>query len=242
MVTCGTCADHSTDEGFIMLKLLALSLAFTSVAQAHQEGLAWTGKWHAQPALSERGKAVISFAEKAAMAGWEEVNALISQMTGVANAVISPEYAHYRAGFKVMGRSAYVENSMDFKDPPELNAITEQYPDTLPPKTAFKGGYWLHMIQPMTNEEANCLTITKAPGTDPSGCGDQWQTGITADKVVCFGDYTYLKCHVECMESIYNHKIPTTPGFCADAELPAPTEAPISVPFSSDIEGLKESF
>lgn len=228
-----------------MLKLLAVTLAISSFAHAHQEGPAWSGAWHGVPVLSERGKAVMLISHKASMAGWEEVNVLISQMTGVRNAILSPEYASYRAGVKVMGRSMYAENSLDIPDSPELTAVIEQYGETQPPKESFKGGFWLHMVQPITNEEANCLAITLPPGGTPSGCGDQWQTGITADKVVCLGDYTYLKCHVECMEKIYNHKLETTAGFCPEIEVATPPtelESIGYVPFSSEIEGLKEIF
>lgn len=80
-------------------------------------------------------------------------------------------------------------------------------------KADLKGPNWINLIQAIDKEEVNCLSISRTNGK-ASGCGDPWQGGLNDDELVCFKGRTYIKCHVECIEKIYDRKVETTEGPC----------------------------
>ena len=205
----------------------------------------WRDKWSQVPALNERGYLVLMMTTKAGNnSGWEEVNGHISRMTGVPNAVLSPEYAHYRAGTKVMMVSGYGPDSEGIDISEEFSRAYEASGDGRAKRADLKGPEWIHMVQPLTQAEVNCLTISIKDG-NPVGCGDQWQTGITEDKLACFKGQTYLRCHLDCIERIYQRDIDATPGACHDERAALVPETPAPQPSLSDeamMKALTEHF
>ncbi len=190
----------------------------------------WRDVWSQVPALNHRSKIVLLMTTKGGTGSdWDEVNGLISRMTGVPNAYLSPEYAHYRAGTKVMMVSGYGPDANSIPIDPEFTRAGEANPSGYATRAQLRHPRWIHMVQPLTQEEVNCLAISIRAGR-PVGCGDQWQTGITDDKLACFNGQTYLRCHLDCIEDIYSRDLQATPGACADpaslpAEAPAESEA-----------------
>lgn len=128
---------------------------------------------------------------------------------------VSPEFIEYRFGRIAMYRETpYIE---DLQTPYELsdevkNAQAKSKAGELT-REDLKGPNWINLIQAIDKEEVNCLSISRVDGK-AQGCGDPWQGGLQDDELVCFKGKTYIKCHVECIEKIYDRKVETTEGPC----------------------------
>jgi hypothetical protein len=128
---------------------------------------------------------------------------------------ISPEFIEYRFGrIAIYRETPYIE---DLQTPYELNdevklAQAKSAKRELT-KEDLKGPNWINLIQAIDKEEVNCLSISRVDGKT-QGCGDPWQDGLQEEELVCFKGKTYIKCHVECIEKIYNRKLELTEGSC----------------------------
>lgn len=145
---------------------------------------------------------------------WREYIADLAVLMKNPNIRMSFEYLQYRAGYQIMKNVEYAEDCNQFgeldDETKELLALQKTRPLT---KDDFKGPTWIHMVSGIDVEEANCLAMSKKDGK-VAGCGDVWQDGVTPDEAVCFKGKTYLKCHVQCIEKIYNRTLELKPGFC----------------------------
>lgn len=198
--------------------LLIVLLGVSAQAFAQAVKIPWTDKCVRLTSLKPDMKIVNTYSEYAwVRAMWAEVAAQMGEHMKIPNLEISLEYLNYRTGFLVTNTAEYASGCNDFPADEEMDeelASLHKKADagTLHPND-FKGARWIHLIQPMDAEEANCLALSKTNGVY-AGCADQWQGGITDDKAVCLKGKSYLRCHVECMEKIYDHKINYKSGFC----------------------------
>ena len=127
---------------------------------------------------------------------------------------LSFDWIQYREGFKVMGDVEYAVDCQSFKPmDEEVRELMKKSDAGTLTKEDFKGGRWIHQIQPIDREEANCMALSKINGVY-GGCGDIWQGGVTEDKVQCINGKNYMKCHVSCIEKIYKRDLEKTEGFC----------------------------
>lgn len=151
---------------------------------------------------------------------FRENEVLMAQLMGYEKVKMSMEWLQFREGMRVMEQTEYAPDCDDFPSRTEDKAVQDllakQEAGTLT-KADFKGPRWIHPVQAIDTEEVNCLAMSKINGV-LGGCGDVWQDGITEDEAVCFKGQQYLKCHVGCIEKIYNRKVEVTPGFCPEAE------------------------
>ncbi len=150
---------------------------------------------------------------------WKEVENLMAPLFGKETIKISFEYLQYRTGFSVLSQAEYAADCNAFPEDTDEDMLTifaKAEARTLT-EADFRGPKWIHTVQPMDTEEANCLTLSKINGV-VAGCADQWQDGISKEEAVCFKKKTYLRCHIDCMEKIYDHKVKTTPGFCPEVK------------------------
>lgn len=149
---------------------------------------------------------------------FKEIEEMIAIMQGKPKVEISFEYLQYRYGYQVIASAKYYPDCKTFDqyDEEELRFLQMSHEKTLTKKD-FKGPKWIHMVQAIDTEEANCLAISKVNGV-LGGCNDLWQDGIAEEEAVCIKGQTHLKCHINCLEKIYNREIEKTPGFCQEQE------------------------
>lgn len=145
---------------------------------------------------------------------WREYIADLAAHMSKPDIRMSFEYLQYRAGYQVMKDVDYAPECQEFTElDSESKALLELQKTRKLKLDDFKGPTWIHMVSAIDVEEANCLAMSKKNGKT-AGCADLWQDGLTEDEKVCFKGKTYLRCHVECIEKIYNRKVETTAGSC----------------------------
>lgn len=148
---------------------------------------------------------------------WADSARQMSEIMGKPVEKLSPEYLALKMGHMVLGKVEY-SDSFEFSEPSEeVSNLLERSQSEQLSFEDFKGASWLHLLKPIDDEEEACLWAGKKNGKW-TGCGDVWQGGLTEDKVVCFENKTYLKCHIDCMKKIYNREdeIVTQSGFCPE--------------------------
>lgn len=206
-----------------MKKLLLLVLCGLS-AVASAQTIPWEQSW-ARPVLIDTDMKMRTPAYHYLLLGtaFKEIESYIEEIQGKpkGSVKISADYIEYRFGYPYIYRNTfYTEDPqarVEFND--EVNEVIEKSKAGTLTKEDLKGPNWIHLVQALDTEEANCLAVSRKNNVS-RGCADQWQDGgLTDDKLVCFKGKTYIKCHVECMEQIYKRKVETTPGPCADAEV-----------------------
>lgn len=198
-----------------MKKLLFLALLLLPVL-AHAQKLPWPeGMPCAQVAgLDHKDKYTDPITARALIGSvFAEIEAMIAQLQGKPSVEISFEYIQMRQGFQVMAQATYGDCKTFAEDDEEQTELRRKSNEGTLTADDFKGPRWLHMVQPIDSEEANCLALSKVNGV-LGGCNDLWQDGVTEDETVCIKGKTYMKCHVDCMEKIYKRKIESQPGFC----------------------------
>ncbi len=203
-----------------MKKLILFALILLP-ALAHAQKLPWpVGFQCAQvKGLTSDDKYQDPITARALMGNtFKEMEEMIAILQGKPSVEISFEYLQYRYGFQVMANAKYYPDCQTFDDDNEEEAKFRKMSEegTLS-KKEFKGRKWIHMVQPIDTEEANCLAISKVNGV-LGGCNDLWQDGITEEEAVCIKGETHLKCHVDCVEKIYNRQVEKTAGFCPEQE------------------------
>lgn len=147
---------------------------------------------------------------------FKEIEEYIAILQGKPSVKISFEYVQYRFGYQVIANAEYSSDCQTFEeDTEEIRTLKEKSDKGTLSSKDFKGPRWIHAVQAIDTEEVNCLAISKTNGV-LRGCNDLWQDGITEDEAVCIKGQTHLKCHVECIETIYNRVVEKTPGFCPE--------------------------
>lgn len=145
---------------------------------------------------------------------WREVIEIMAAHMQKPDLKLSFDYLQFRQGYQVMRAVEYGSTCDTIpEDEPEVTELKELQKTRKLTKEDFKGPNWIHNVSAIDVEEANCLSLSKINGKT-GGCGDQWQDGITEDEAVCFKGKTYIKCHITCIEKIYDRKIEVEPGFC----------------------------
>lgn len=145
---------------------------------------------------------------------WREYIADLATHMGNPNIRMSFEYLQYRAGYQIMKDVDYAADCNSFAEiDAESKALLELQKTRKLTKDDFNSPTWIHMVSAIDVEEVNCLALSKKNGKT-AGCADVWQGGLTEDEKVCFKGKTYLRCHVECIEKIYNRTVESTPGSC----------------------------
>lgn len=200
----------------LFLFLLLSSIGFKSFATS--EVLPWPKQMARVTALSQDRRVETPFTIYVGFAGaWAEVIAALAGLAQKPDLKMSFEYLSYRMGYLVISQADYTEK-MPFAP---LTAENQAMYDSSLGKTVhpdkFKGPNWIHLIHPLDRAESNCLTVSKINGVY-GGCGDIFQDGLTEDEVVCFKGKTHLKCHIQCMEKIYNRVVDVESGFCPASE------------------------
>lgn len=146
---------------------------------------------------------------------WREIIADMAILMNKPDLKLSFEYMQYRAGYRIMKDT--VDHAADCNQMPdadtEIVELKKKSDAGTLTKDDFKGPRWIHTLQAIDVEEANCMAMSKKAGK-LAGCGDVWQDGITSDEAVCIKDKTYIKCHVDCLAKIYDRTIESKPGFC----------------------------
>lgn len=128
---------------------------------------------------------------------------------------VSPEFIEYRFGrIAIYRETPYLEDLQEtYVLADEVKAAQAKAKSGEFSREDLKGPNWINLIQAIDKEEVNCLSISRVNGKT-QGCGDPWQGGLTEDELVCFKGKTYIKCHVECIEKIYDRKLEVTEGSC----------------------------
>ncbi len=147
---------------------------------------------------------------------FKETEGYIADITGrpASEIKLSFNYLQYRFGYKIMSQAEYAADCNSLPPADEEMKMIKAKSDagTLKPED-FKGPRWLHVVQAIDKEEVNCLAISKINGK-LQGCNDIWLDGLTEDKLVCYKGKTMPKCHVDCIQKIYNRQLDLTPGSC----------------------------
>lgn len=145
---------------------------------------------------------------------WKDVITDMGTLLNKPNLKLSFDYIQYRTGYQLMKEVDYATDCNSFEEvDTEVKELFELQKTRPLTKEDFKTPRWIHMVNPLDTEEVNCLAMSKKNGK-LFGCGDLWQDGISEDEAVCIKGKTYLRCHVSCMEKIYNRQIELEPGFC----------------------------
>lgn len=150
---------------------------------------------------------------------FKEIEGYVAELNGKApeDTKLSFNYIQYRFGYRVMGQAQYSEDCEFPADDEEMKAIKAKSETASLTPEDFKGPRWLHVVQAMDKEEVNCLAISKINGK-LQGCNDIWQDGLQEDEIVCIKGRNYPKCHIDCLQKIYNRQIDLTPGSCPVGE------------------------
>lgn len=148
---------------------------------------------------------------------FKETEVYISEITGkpADQIKLSFNYLQYRFGYQILSLADYSAdcNSFPSDNDPDLLEIKRKSEEGTLKAEDFKGPKFLHVIQPIDKAEVNCLAISKINGKT-QGCNDIWQDGLQEDELVCIKGKTYPKCHIECLEKIYNRRVEQTSGTC----------------------------
>lgn len=165
---------------------------------------------------NERGELVINYAYYSSYArGLAETIAIFQRLHGNPGLRLSLEHLQYTMGqYRVMRSVEYAPDCESF---PTLDEDTQRLLDTQRSRPLvaddFGGPNWVHMISAIGQDELVCLNYVDR-GDAVSGCGDVWQSGLTAEEVVCHRGKTYLKCHVDCITRLNRSTPELQPGFC----------------------------
>ena len=202
--------------------MLAIFGAFSKAFADEAPELPWAKEWvmtiAAKSAGTNSSKLIwqqgIMMKALATSSTFKEFNELISKMNGKPS-IITPEYINYYMGYEAVGTSIYGDKPNEIELDAEAQRIYEKSSAGTLVKSDLRGRRWIHMLNALDLEEKNCLAISVKNGVI-GGCGDIWQDGVTEDEVVCHKGYNYFKCHVECMNKIYNRQADVQPGFCPE--------------------------
>ncbi len=196
--------------------------SFGILTKAFAEEMPWPQEWALTISAQRSGPAgkqlkfLPGYTTKATITNpFREINALIAKMTGKINPVISPEYMNYYMGYEVIGNTIYGPDMASLPMDDEIKSIMQKSDAGTLTKEDFKSRRWIHLVNALDLKEKNCLAISVIAGK-VGGCGDIWQDGLTDEEVVCHNGYNYLKCHVDCMNTIYNRQAEVQPGFCPE--------------------------
>lgn len=196
----------------LILILMSL-ISFNSFAQS----LPWPDgvKCGRHVGMNIDGKLISNFTQYNWYAvAWKEVVDGMAILLNKPDLKLSFEYLQYRSGYQIMTAVDYSDDCFNFPEHDQevldLLALQEKRPLT---SEDFKTPRWVHMVNAIDVEEVNCLAMSKVNGKY-SGCGDIWQEGITEDEAVCYKGKNYLRCHVDCIQKIYDRKLDLEPGFC----------------------------
>lgn len=199
---------------FLLLTLLTIS----SFAQA--QSLPWSEAYAMPIVLKQDNKFQMPVYNYTLFGGaFKEIEGYIAEIQGkpAGSVKITPEYIEYRFGRPVIYRHTMYSSKpvTDIQLNAEVQDAYKKAAEGTLKKEDLKGPNWIHLIQSIDVEEVNCLAISRKEGKS-SGCADIWQDGLSDEEAVCYKGRTYLKCHVGCLEKIYNRKIETVPGFCPE--------------------------
>lgn len=174
------------------------------------------------PASSQTGHTYVFHKGTVARRNWdkgtvariyEHIGKGVAELLGLPSTVISPSYAWYQYGLDVMYReNFYTAGAAPFGDVPGDIAPLLNRRDIK--KNELTGPNWIHLIRWIETEEARCLNANNKATGKWTGCPDPWQGGLQDDELVCFENKTYVKCQIECMERIHQHKIDYVAGAC----------------------------
>ncbi len=199
-----------------MKKFILLLLALVSF-QSFAQSIPWPDgqKCGRHVGMNVDGKFLDSYTQYNWYAkAWAEYITDLGNHMGNPNIKMSFEYLQYRAGYQVMKDVEYSPECQQFGElDSETKSLMELQKTRKLTREDFKSKTWIHMVSAIDVEEVNCLALSKKNGKT-AGCADVWQDGLSEDEKVCFKGKTYLRCHVECIEKIYNRKVETTSGSC----------------------------
>lgn len=199
-----------------MKKYILLLVALVSF-QTFAQSIPWPDgqKCGRHVGVNADGKFLDSYTQYSWYAkAWAEYITDLGAHMGNPNIKMSFEYLQYRAGYQVMKDVEYAADCPQFGElDSETKSLLELQKTRKLTKDDFKSKTWIHMVRAIDVEEVNCLALSKKNGKT-AGCADVWQDGLTEDEKVCFKGKTYLRCHVECIEKIYNRQVETTSGSC----------------------------
>ena len=206
-----------------MKKLTFVLLAFFSLSSFAQSVLWPEGLPCVRVGgLTERG----TYEEGISQYAWfgrtfREIEAYVAELQGkpIEQTKLSFNYLQYRMGYLVLSQAQYAPDCISGfgEDDEEMKMIRAKSAKGVLTIDDFKGPRWLHVVQAMDKEEVNCLAISKVNGK-LAGCNDIWQDGLQEDELVCFKGKTMPKCHVDCIQKIYNRQVDLTPGSCPVGE------------------------
>lgn len=150
---------------------------------------------------------------------FREVEGYVAEIQGkpADQVKLSFNYVQYRFGYRVMSVAEYSADCNFAPDDEEMRLIRKKSETNSLKPEDFKGPKWLHVIQALDKEEVNCLAISKINGK-LQGCADIWQDGLQEDEIVCVKGRNVPKCHLDCIEKIYNRQVEKTPGSCPVGE------------------------
>ena len=151
---------------------------------------------------------------------FREIEGYVAELQGkpLEQTKLSFNYLQYRMGYRVLSVAEYAADCNELPgDDDEMKIIRAKSEKMELTANDFKGPRWLHVVQALDKDEVNCLAISKINGK-LQGCNDIWQDGLQEDELVCFKGKTMPKCHVECIQKIYNRQLDLTPGSCPVGE------------------------
>ena len=129
--------------------------------------------------------------------------------------VLSPAFAWYNfnSGLFIMYRESFYRLGSDpeIEPPKEVLQLMRKGRVTA---DDLKGPHWIHLMEWIETEEARCLLPNNKDTGVWTGCPDPWQGGLKDNELACVGEKTYVKCHIDCMEKIHQHKIDYQAGPC----------------------------
>lgn len=200
-----------------MKKLLLIALTLVSMSSMAQSVLWPEGLPCVKVGgLTEKG----TYEEGVSKYAWfgrtfKEVEGYVAEIQGkpADQVKLSFNYVQYRFGYRVMSVAEYSEDCNFGPDDAEMQAIRKKSETGSLKPDDFIGPKWLHVIQALDKEEVNCLAISKI-NNKLQGCADIWQDGLTEDEIVCVKGKNVPKCHLDCIEKIYNRQVEKTPGSC----------------------------
>lgn len=130
--------------------------------------------------------------------------------------VLSPAYSWYNFndGLFIMYRESFyrLSSEPEITPPQEVLSLMQKAKVTA---EDLKGPNWIHLLKWIETEEARCLLTNNKDTGAWTGCPDPWQGGLQDHELACFQEKTYVKCHLECMEKIHQHKIEYQAGPCS---------------------------
>jgi hypothetical protein len=202
---------------FILLALALFSMSSMAQSVLWPEGLPCVRVG----GLTEKG----TYEEGVTQYAWfgrtfKEIEAYVAELQGkpAEQTKLSFNYLQYRFGYRVLSVAEYSADCLNFPgEDAELQEIRKKSETRSLTPADFKGPRWLHVVQAIDKEEVNCLAISKINGK-LQGCNDIWQGGLQEDEIVCYKGRNYPKCHIDCIQKIYNRQLDLTPGSCPVGE------------------------